>query len=211
MADDAVRSAGAPRLLVLSHAVGVRGQRFRRRTTRERRRTSGRPGRSAPTWPGGSRPSGPTSTPRRTSCEAALTPDAGDAGAGAARPSSPRLLAGRPEAARAGGAAAGQPGGAAGAGRRATRKAGTGTTAEARFAALPQQGLTQVLRPLLVAWAQQGRGAPTRRWPRCAPFVEGQRFRGVYALHAAMIADLGGRTAEAARLYRIAADRITAR
>jgi tetratricopeptide (TPR) repeat protein len=34
--------------------------------------------------------------------------------------------------------------------------------------------------------------------------VDGQRFRGVYALHAAMIADIGGRTADAARLYHTA-------
>lgn len=76
--------------------------------------------------------------------------------------------------------------------------------AELRFAALPQQGLTQVLRPLLVAWAEAGQGRTDAALNVLTPFVEGQRYRGVYALHAAVIADLGGRSSDAARLYRIA-------
>jgi tetratricopeptide (TPR) repeat protein len=76
--------------------------------------------------------------------------------------------------------------------------------AESRFANLPKQGLTQVLQPLLVAWAQQGAGHTDAALATLKPFVEGQRFRAVYALHAAMIADLAGRVADAARLYRTA-------
>ncbi len=76
--------------------------------------------------------------------------------------------------------------------------------AEARYAALPRQGLTQVLQPLLVAWSQQGQGQTDAALATLRPFVEGQRFRAIYALHAAMIADLGLRVAEAARLYRTA-------
>jgi tetratricopeptide (TPR) repeat protein len=76
--------------------------------------------------------------------------------------------------------------------------------AENRFANLPKQGLTQVLQPLLVAWAQQGAGRTDAALATLKPFVEGQRFRAVYALHAAMIADLAGRVADAARLYRTA-------
>lgn len=76
--------------------------------------------------------------------------------------------------------------------------------AEERYAALPRQGLTQVLQPLLVAWAQQGQGHTDAALSTLRPFVEGQRLRAVYALHAAMIADLGLRAAEAARLYRTA-------
>ncbi len=76
--------------------------------------------------------------------------------------------------------------------------------AESRFAALPQQGLTQVLRPLLIAWAEAGQGRTDAALNVLAPFVEGQRYRGVYALHSAMIADLGGRTADASRLYQLA-------
>ncbi len=76
--------------------------------------------------------------------------------------------------------------------------------AEARFAALPQQGLTQVLRPLLIAWAQQGARRTTAALAGLQPAVEEPRFRGVMALHAALIADLGGFTADAGRLYGIA-------
>ena len=76
--------------------------------------------------------------------------------------------------------------------------------AESRFAALPRQGLTQVLQPLLLAWAQQGSGRPDVALATLHPFIEGQRFRFVYALHGALIADLAGRPNEAARLYRIA-------
>ena len=80
--------------------------------------------------------------------------------------------------------------------------------AESRFAALPRQGptqgLTELLQPLLVAWAQQGAGHIDAALATLHPFIEGQRSRFIYALHGALIADLAGRTAEAGRLYRIA-------
>jgi tetratricopeptide (TPR) repeat protein len=81
---------------------------------------------------------------------------------------------------------------------------GNWDSAETRFAALPKQGLTQVLQPLLVAWAQQGGGHTDAALATMKPYVDGTRFRGIYALHAALIADLGDRTADAARLYRVA-------
>ena len=77
-------------------------------------------------------------------------------------------------------------------------RAGHWQAAEQRFRALPRQGLTQLLQPLLVAWAQQGGGHTDAALATLRPFVEGQRFRGVYALHAALIADLAGRAADAA-------------
>ncbi|MBV8913022.1 MAG: hypothetical protein JOZ05_08305, partial [Acetobacteraceae bacterium] len=78
--------------------------------------------------------------------------------------------------------------------------------AEVGFGALSQQQpLTQVLRPLLIAWSQQGQGRTDAALGTLAPLIEGTRFRGVYALHAALMADLGGQAAEAARLYRVAA------
>ena len=86
----------------------------------------------------------------------------------------------------------------------ADAKAGRWDAAENHFHNLPRQGLTQVLQPLLVAWAQLGGGHVDGALATLRPYVEGQRFRGVYALHAAMIADLGGRPADAARLYRTA-------
>ncbi len=82
--------------------------------------------------------------------------------------------------------------------------AGRWADAEARFAGLPQQGLTQVLRPMLMAWAQAGAGRTAAALSTLAPVIESGRLRGVMALHGAMIADLGGQTADAARLYRVA-------
>ena len=76
--------------------------------------------------------------------------------------------------------------------------------AETRFTALPRQGLTQVLRPLLIAWAQQGAGRTTAALATLQPALEEPRFRGVTALHAALIADLGGFKPDAARLYQTA-------
>ncbi len=86
----------------------------------------------------------------------------------------------------------------------AAASAGNWDNAESRFSALPKQGLTQVLQPLLLAWSQQGSGHTDAALATLKPYVEGQRFRAVYALHAALIADLANRTAEAARLYRTA-------
>ena len=81
-------------------------------------------------------------------------------------------------------------------------KAGRWQAAEQRFHGLPRQGLTQLLQPLLVAWAQQGDGRTDTALSTLRPYVENPRFRGIFTLHAAMIADLGGRNEEAARLYR---------
>lgn len=83
-------------------------------------------------------------------------------------------------------------------------RAGNWAAAEQRFRSLPRQGLTQLLQPLLVAWAQQGAGHTTEALNTLRPFVEGQRFRGIFALHAAMIADLAGFKPEANAYYTIA-------
>jgi tetratricopeptide (TPR) repeat protein len=83
-------------------------------------------------------------------------------------------------------------------------RSGNWAAAEQRFQALPRQGLTQLLQPLLVAWAQDGAGHTEAALATLRPFVAGQRFRGIFALHAGMIADLGGKTDEAAQFYGIA-------
>ena len=83
-------------------------------------------------------------------------------------------------------------------------RAGHWQAAEQKFHALPRQGLTQLLQPLLVAWAQQGGGHTDAALATLHPYLDGQRFRGVYALHAALIADQAGRNADAAKLYRAA-------
>ena len=61
------------------------------------------------------------------------------------------------------------------------------------------------MRPLLLAWAQFGQNHADAALATLAPLVDGPRFRGVYALHAALIADLAGRTEIAGRYYQIAA------
>jgi tetratricopeptide (TPR) repeat protein len=83
-------------------------------------------------------------------------------------------------------------------------KAARWQEAEARFHALPRQGMTQLLQPLLVAWAQQGAGRTDTALSTLRPYVETPRYRALFALQAAMIADLGNRPEEAARLYRLA-------
>jgi tetratricopeptide (TPR) repeat protein len=83
-------------------------------------------------------------------------------------------------------------------------KAGRWQEAEARFHGLPRQGMTQLLQPLLVAWAQQGAGRTDTALSTLRPYVENPRFRALFALHAAMIADIGNRPEEAAKHYRIA-------
>jgi tetratricopeptide (TPR) repeat protein len=84
-------------------------------------------------------------------------------------------------------------------------RAGNWAAAEQRFRALPRQALTQLLQPLLVAWAQAGAGRTDAALATLTPLIEGQQhFRGAYALHAAMILDLAGSNAEAGRYYRLA-------
>lgn len=113
------------------------------------------------------------------------------------------LLAGRPEAASLAGQMPGNP--------MAQllladedAKAGRWSSAENRFAAMVRQGPILLMQPLLVAWSQQGAGHTDAALATLKPLVDGQRFRGGYALHAALIADLGGRQADANRLYKIA-------
>jgi tetratricopeptide (TPR) repeat protein len=88
-------------------------------------------------------------------------------------------------------------------------KAGHWQAAEQRFHDLPRQGATQLLQPLLVAWAQQGDKRTDTALSTLRPYVENPRFRGIFALHAAMIADLGNRPDDAARLFRISETEMT--
>ena len=88
-------------------------------------------------------------------------------------------------------------------------KAGNWQAAEQRFHELPRQGLMQLLQPLLVAWAQQGDGRVDSALSTLRPYVENPRFQGLFALQAGIIADLGKRPDEAARLYHIAETDLT--
>jgi tetratricopeptide (TPR) repeat protein len=82
--------------------------------------------------------------------------------------------------------------------------AGRWESAEQRYRDVAQQGLTQLVKPLLIAWAEQGAGRTDAALATLQPLIEGQRFRGIYALHAGLIADLAGRGADAARFFRVA-------
>ncbi|KAA2213430.1 tetratricopeptide repeat protein [Teichococcus oryzae] len=82
--------------------------------------------------------------------------------------------------------------------------AGRWDRAEARLRDMPRTGAAQVLQPLLLAWAQAGAGRTEAALATLKPQVEGSRLRGLAALHAAMIADIGGRPREAERLARLA-------
>jgi tetratricopeptide (TPR) repeat protein len=83
-------------------------------------------------------------------------------------------------------------------------KEGNWRGAEARFGALPTTGLYELIRPLLLAWTQAGAGHPDTAIEILRPLAEGQRLRPIFALNAALIADLAGNNAEAARYYRAA-------
>jgi tetratricopeptide (TPR) repeat protein len=83
-------------------------------------------------------------------------------------------------------------------------RAGHWQAAEQQFRGLPHQGLTQLLQPLLIAWTQQGDGRTNAALGTLQPYVDGQQFRGIYALHAGLIADLAGRAADAGKFYHLA-------
>ena len=88
-------------------------------------------------------------------------------------------------------------------------RAGRWDAAEDRFHSLPRQGMTQLLQPLLVAWAQLGAGNTDAALSTLRPYVENPRFRSLFALQAAMIADLGNRPEVAAGLYRAVESNMT--
>ncbi len=113
------------------------------------------------------------------------------------------LLAGRPEAA---GLAARLPNSAVALlllGDQAA-EAGDWAGAQQRFAGLPQQPLTEILRPLAVAWAQQGAGDTDAALATLQARMGGPQAAGIYPLHAGLIAELAGRTGDAERLLRTA-------
>lgn len=83
-------------------------------------------------------------------------------------------------------------------------QAGRWDRAEARIRALPRQGASQLLQPMLLAWVLHGKGQTDAAVALLRPLSENGRLRTLYALHAALICDLSGRTREAERFVRIA-------
>lgn len=86
----------------------------------------------------------------------------------------------------------------------ADANAGRFDRVETRLRALSRQGAAQLLQPLLLAWAQLGRNQPEAALATLRPLTEGVRFRGTFAVHAGLIAELAGRPADAERYFRIA-------
>ena len=86
----------------------------------------------------------------------------------------------------------------------ADAKAGRWGGAERRFSGVARQGPLLIVQPVMIAWSQYGDGRVDAALATLQPLIETNRFRGVYALHAALIADLAERTGQAERFYRIA-------
>ena len=107
-------------------------------------------------------------------------------------------LAGRPEATRL---ATGLAGDSAAALLDGNALAIAGRWGEAAhvFATAPSDnGLVDMLRPLLVAWSDFGDGHPELALDMLEPLESASKLPGLYALHAATIADLAGRAEDAA-------------
>lgn len=81
---------------------------------------------------------------------------------------------------------------------------GHNAKAAAVFKTMPPTGVTGLIRPLLLAWTEAGEGECDRAIARLKQSEATAPFGPVYALNAAMIAELAGREAEAAPLYLIA-------
>ncbi len=69
------------------------------------------------------------------------------------------------------------------------------------FSSLPQDDLTGLIKPLLVAWAQFGQGNEQVALNGLGPYFNDRNFGSVYVLNGAMIADASGDTHNAAQLY----------
>ncbi len=79
---------------------------------------------------------------------------------------------------------------------------GRWSTAEAQYRRIEHSPLNDLLQPLLVAWSQQGAGRTDLALATLTARATPGPIDGVYALHAAMIADLAGRNDQAGRLYQ---------
>ena len=118
------------------------------------------------------------------------------------------LLAGRPEAARIGASLRGNAVAALLAAD-AMARAGDWRGAELAYAELPKDSLTDLLRPLLMAWAQQAQGETDKALDTLQNAAADGHLSLYYTLHAALVADIGHRDGLADRLYKQVADGIS--
>ena len=113
------------------------------------------------------------------------------------------LLAGQPEAARLAAEEGSNPAAKLLLGDLAASR-GAWDQAERQFSALPKQGLTDILKSLLLAWTEFGAGRSDSTLAEQHPYTDNERVRAIYTFHDALIADLAGRAADAGRLYAAA-------
>ena len=83
-------------------------------------------------------------------------------------------------------------------------QAGRWDRAEQRLRGVTRSGPVQLVQPVLLAWAQVGRGQPDQALATLRPALESNRLRVLNALHAGMIADVAGRPRDAERFARMA-------
>ncbi len=110
-------------------------------------------------------------------------------------------LAGKPQAAALAAQVSGNPLASLVLGNEAVRQ-GDWPGAQRHYNDASQSPLNGLLRPLLVAWSQQGAGETDQALETLTPLIANSPIAGVYALHAAMIADQAERSAAAARFYK---------
>lgn len=80
-------------------------------------------------------------------------------------------------------------------------RSGDWAEVELRARGLPRDGLSDVLRPLLIAWAEQAQGHTDHALAILQSEIGSSQFTALYSLHAALIADLAGRDRMAAQFY----------
>jgi tetratricopeptide (TPR) repeat protein len=76
--------------------------------------------------------------------------------------------------------------------------------AEALFSSLPNDSLSGLLKPLLLAWMQAGEGDATAALNTLVPAAQNSPFGAVYVLNAALIADNANDMKDAVQLYAAA-------
>jgi tetratricopeptide (TPR) repeat protein len=79
--------------------------------------------------------------------------------------------------------------------------AGDFAEAQQQFASLPQDDLTGLIKPLLIAWSQFGQGNEQAALNGLGPYFNNPNFAAIYVLNAALIADTAGDNKNAAQLY----------
>jgi tetratricopeptide (TPR) repeat protein len=89
----------------------------------------------------------------------------------------------------------------------AQARAGQWSHAELAYAELPHESLMDLLRPVLLAWAQQAQGDTDKALETLQAGIDGGHMSAFYVLHSALIADVARRDGLADRLYKqLAAD-----